>query len=136
MTVYLAAPWELQADVKRFAEALAGVGVGVTSRWIALDPALNTFTDEWANHCLTDIRRAVAFVIWNPEEWARVGTGGRHVELGVAITLRKPIFVIGARTNIFHHMRHVALVPMADAPVMAHAIRAALTDDTFMAETA
>lgn len=133
MTVYLAAPWELQADVKRFAEALQRVGIGMTSRW--LDRVDDELTDEWANHCLTDIRRADAFVIWNPQEWWCTGTGGRHVELGVAITLRKPIIVIGARTNIFHHLRHVALVPMSDPATMAGTILFSLTDDTFMTET-
>lgn len=120
MNVYLAAPWELQADVRALHEALLEAGFGSIARW--LDADSNTYTEEWANNCLEDIRRCDVLLIWNPAIWARVGTGGRHVEVGFALALEKPVIILGARTNIFHHLPGVVLVDITDPATMVDRI--------------
>lgn len=116
MKVYLAAPWELQADVKRLHEALVDAGFDSIARWLEADS--NTYTEAWAWACLEDVRRCDVFMLWNPRQWERTGTGGRHVETGVAIALDKPVIILGARTNIFHVLPGVMLVEISDAATM------------------
>jgi hypothetical protein len=108
--VYIAAPWELQQDAKAFGAALEQAGVTVTASWLGAES--EQLTDEWAWNCLRDIVTCDVLLAWNPEEWARIGTGGRHVEFGYALALFKTVIVVGARTNIFHHLQqidHVAI---------------------------
>lgn len=108
--VYIAAPWELQDQAKRLAAILREAGVQTTASW--LHAQSECLTDEWARNCLRDIRQCDVLVAWNPEDWARGGTGGRHFEAGFASALAKPLVVVGARTHIFHFLRtvdHVAI---------------------------
>lgn len=109
LRVYLAAPFELQAP----AAVLRGDldkrhGIGCTSRW--LDAKDRQETNGWARRCLSDVEAADVLVALNPESWGRAGTGGRHVELGYALALRKPVLVVGARTNLFHFLLDVTVV--------------------------
>jgi hypothetical protein len=112
MKVYIAAPWEEQPRGKLLAFALERAGLVVTSRW--LEASRETLTDEWATNCLHDVAGADVLVAYNPETWARTGTGGRHVELGFALALGKLVLVVGARTNIFHHLAGVECLPISD----------------------
>lgn len=123
MRVYLASPWELQADVKQLHDALVDAGIDSIARWLDADD--NTYTEAWAMRCLEDVRRCDVFMLWNPEAWGRIGTGGRHVELGYALALDKPVIVLGARTNIFHHLSYVLLVAIEEPATMVERIIAA-----------
>lgn len=115
--VYIAAPWELQADAKRLADLLAHAGVQTTASWLYAESEV--LTDGWARRCLRDITTCDLLLAWNPDEWARTGTGGRHVEAGYALALAKPVIVVGARTNIFHHLRQVDHVAI-DGDMLTH----------------
>ena len=44
------------------------------------------------------------------------GKGGRHTELGIALTSQKRIVLIGRRTQLSHSLREVACVP--DVPAL------------------
>lgn len=116
MNVYLAAPWELQHEVRALHEALVDAGIGSIARW--LDADSNTYTEEWALNCLEDVQRCDVLMLWNPLGWGRIGTGGRHTEVGLALALQKPVIVLGARTNIFHHLPGVELVAIEDPKTM------------------
>lgn len=108
--VYIAGRSEDQAAAKTLRERLAQHGIACTSTW------LNGFISDFrkaALICLTDIARADAVVIVNDEKVHRTGTGGRHVETGIAIATGKPVVVIGARENVFHHLDSVRCVPPA-----------------------
>lgn len=127
MNVYLAAPWELQGDVRALRDALVDAGIHSVARW--LDADSNTYTEEWASNCFWDIQRCDVLMLWNPESWGRIGTGGRHVEVGLALALEKPVILLGARTNIFHHLAGVVLVPIDDddaSTIVARIIQAGL----------
>lgn len=97
--VYIAAPFELQKVARAARTALGTAGIAVSSRW--LDVGADD-SDAVARLCLEDVAAADALVAINPREWARLGTGGRHVELGYALALGKRIVIVGARTNVFH----------------------------------
>ena len=64
-------------------------------------------------------RRADALVALNPPGWESKGTGGRHVELGSALTLGRPVILLGPRTNTFHHHSDVQMVDTATGVLTA-----------------
>lgn len=97
--VYIAAPYELRSVAKAARLVLEHAGVTVIARWL---DAQAQDSDGEARKDLEDIAEADVLVALNPPEWARLGSGGRHVELGFALGLRKRIVVVGARTNVFH----------------------------------
>lgn len=117
--VYIAAPSELQQVARNFRDTmqLSG-GIVVTSQWLNEDfskhdnpnlaPAFLALMD------LVDIERCDVFFLINPEEWARKGTGGRHVELGYAMHANKRIIIYGTRTNSFHNLPKIAQVENGD----------------------
>ena len=110
--VYIAAPFQLQDAAIALREFLEDGGIGCTSSWLE---APENIDDHWARRDLSDVARCDVFVAMNPEDWSSRGTGGRHVEFGYALALRKPVLILGTRTNIFHHLRDVACCAVEDA---------------------
>jgi nucleoside 2-deoxyribosyltransferase len=82
-------------------------GFECTARWI-LD-GLSGDTTETAEGDLADVARADVLVALNPATWKDRGTGGRHVELGYALALKKPVLLLGVRSNVFHYLDGVWL---------------------------
>jgi nucleoside 2-deoxyribosyltransferase len=103
--VYITAPYPLIATARLLADALRREAIVVTSRW--LDGEEGETSAESAAKDLADVAAADVLVAINPPAWANRGTGGRHVELGYAIALFKPILLLGPRTNIFHDLKTV-----------------------------
>lgn len=60
---------------------------------------------------LVDIERADIFVLYNPLRYQRMGTGGRHVEMGYALARDKRIIVIGEiEENVFQQLDEVTFL--------------------------
>jgi hypothetical protein len=108
LSVYFAGRLEDRRLVAGVRDRLVRFGIRSTARWLR---ELIARDDVAALACLADIAGADAFLLVNPEIVHGTGTGGRHVELGVALALGKPIVVLGGRENAFHHLRGVRLVP-------------------------
>ncbi len=106
-SVYIAAPYPERSAAIDLMQALSACNVLVTSRWLWEADAL---CDGDARKDLLDVAAADVLVAMNPQAWGEAGTGGRHVEFGYALALGKPIVLIGARTNIFHHLSDVCVV--------------------------
>jgi len=123
-SVYIAAPYPARREAIRLMEALNASGFEVTSSWLVADDEL---TDEFARKDLNDIDRADALVALNPESWANLGTGGRHVEFGYALAKGKPLVIVGARTNIFHQLSDVTVV--ANEPELILVLRGSPVTD-------
>lgn len=104
--VYIAAPWQLQSRGVAMKARLEGLGYRVTSRWLTAE---EVNSHESARQDLDDIEAADCLLALNPAEWSEKGTGGRHVEFGYALALRKPILVVGVRSNVFHYLSEVAI---------------------------
>lgn len=107
--IYLAARYARHPEMREYAAQLTALGHRVTSRWIygALD-AINSDPGidkaEYALQDLDDIRRSDLFVAFSEDSAAHGlpgNTGGRHVELGVAIAARTRIILVGPRENVF-----------------------------------
>ena len=111
---YVAARWETKDDADKLRDALAERGIGCTSRWLEEEPSLGDVPEEKkilvAGMDALDVRRAQALVLWNPPEKHRQGTGGCHVEVGMALALGIPVLVVGGGSNVFHWLPGVTRI--------------------------
>lgn len=112
--IYLAARFSRKRELQGYARRLADLGVNVTSRWLRDGAHEWTGTPDhliphvaqaaFAGEDLEDVATADAFVLFT-EEVNRHGTrGGRMVELGYALALKKNVAIIGPRENVFCHL--------------------------------
>jgi len=106
MRVYLCAAWQRQAALRTCRDRLVAAGVEVTSSWLDLTGPLPTTAEEGRAAALLDLGdldRADEVLAFT--ELPSIGylTGGRHVEVGYALALGKPIWLVGPPENVFHH---------------------------------
>jgi hypothetical protein len=118
MNLYLAGDYELRAELEALADTLEAAGHFITSRWVRESQPVSTdWVDRFieiqnqvehissedsariALHDLDDLSAAEAMVLVNGPSTR----GGKHVELGAALAMDMPVYLIGPRTNIFHH---------------------------------
>lgn len=111
---YLAAPFGHREQAKDAREKINTLGWECTSQWIdnhfqtdaELTPDL---ARREANSDISDVLEAEAFVFLN--------TGyseGKMFELGYAYAEDIPIYLIGERTHIFHHLKGVRRYPSVE----------------------
>lgn len=112
MKVYIAGRSEDQAKIAEIKAEFEASEIEVNAGWIQQkdlsidkDGLSEKRRKLWID--LTQIAEADIFVLFNPQDAHRTGTGGRHVETGYAIALGKPIFLIGSGENIFHFHENV-----------------------------
>lgn len=110
--VYIAAPFPLRAEAVKLMQFLEAAGHAVTSTWLRVQDMPDS--DAAARLDLADVRAADALVALNPPGWETKGTGGRHAELGAALTLGRPVVLLGVRSNTFHHHSDVEAVATRD----------------------
>lgn len=116
--IYISGPFELQANGRILREHLHSHGFDCTATW--LDERTGEQTErEMAERDVTDLLRSDAMVLMNPQDWSYKGTGGRHVEMGIALISALPVFIYGARSNVFHHFGNVKAVSSTVGPVVA-----------------
>ena len=122
---YLAARYSMNAEMRGVSDVLTALGHTVTSRWIHCHPdvvgdftssfdvyALNEHTEDCAplgQHDLDDIDAAQTLVSFSDKTGG--GKGGRHVEFGYALAMRKNLVVVGYRENVFHTLPQVVQYP-------------------------
>jgi nucleoside 2-deoxyribosyltransferase len=119
LKVYLAGMFFTKELRKAQAQELRDSGIEVTSRWIdetvphtvTMKDIPDKYHEETAQADLEDIDNAdilIAFVPTDSEltqvSVATAARGGRHVEMGYALGSNKPIFVVGPKENVFHHL--------------------------------
>lgn len=105
MNIYVAA--HRQDQGVRLAEQIFHAGFDVCSTWVnARDYGLGKLPEDErdgllrssaAQACVSEIRQCDLLVLLSGG-----GFGGRHVEMGVALALGKPVHLIGPRENVFH----------------------------------
>lgn len=107
--LYIAAKYSRKQECRILAHALVARGVGTTSRWHDLE--VNESEQDsvqlqgYAERDLADIRAADGLVMLNHDE----ESVGRHIELGYALGLGKPVMVVGNTESVFHHLKEVKL---------------------------
>ena len=122
--IYIAGPFRFRAQLAALRDTLcAGFGpqLEVTAGWLA-DPddqqspviMRPDFAERAKAMAARDMRQtssAHAVVSFNPPGWEDKGSGGRHVETGIALTLGKPVFLLGVPSNVFHRAAGVLVCP-------------------------
>lgn len=119
---YMASRFEDKDEAHLTRDAVAeATGATCTARWIDAEESDNSpeARKRYAEECTEDVLRADAVVLLNPASAHRTGTGGRHVETGIAVATGKPVFVYGAAESIFHHLRGIQVFADLDALVAA-----------------
>lgn len=118
MKVYIAASNRELA--RGWAKHLEAEGYTITSRWL--------YDGQWkppdyddAGRCRgalddhEDVKDCDVLILQEGDY--RTCHGGKYVEMGIALALDKPCFVIGERGNIFHWHSMVKMVPNFDVLV-------------------
>jgi nucleoside 2-deoxyribosyltransferase len=116
--IYLAAPWVEREAARAARTQLQDDGYTVTSRWLDVDeaghqkdnPDDEPFYSAQAVNDLQDVARADVVVVLNLKT-----SEGKAVETGLAIAWTKPVIIIGEKSNIFHYLPGLPIVPTVGA---------------------
>jgi len=101
-TLYLAARFERQDEMRVYRDRLELAGHVVTSRWLdEPGPAVPEYPAEAAQMCLEDIARSRWFVIFTDRE---MGRGGKDFETAWALTQCLGVRIVGPRVHVFHFL--------------------------------
>lgn len=126
---YLAARYSRREELCAYRSTLAAHGAVVTSRWLngnhqiddrgvpigdsgatlveadpgtaEADARAAELRAHFASEDLRDVECADVVVAFTEEPRVAASRGGRHVELGLALALRKQVVVVGPRENVF-----------------------------------
>ena len=109
-TVYLAGRFSHRAWLQQRADELAALGyIDVTSTWLSGGTTVHDFVNLEAHW--DDARRVAAedfldvmsadLVILFTDDSEVPSRGGRMVEFGIALALRKDVWIVGPRENVF-----------------------------------
>jgi hypothetical protein len=114
-TVYFAARHARRPELNHYRGELEALGLEVTSRWLTVasrQPGDALSEEGWRKLAVIDQEDLLAAdtVVCFSEEAGAGGSGGRHVELGMALALGKHVVVVGRREHIFHHLPEVTVV--------------------------
>ncbi len=104
MLIYLAARFSRRHELQGVRCDLARAGHQVTSRWIdqRQDATDTAEAAAVARRDIADIEIADTLIAFSETPRSGVSTrGGRHIETGIAIALRKRVIVVGPRENVF-----------------------------------
>lgn len=122
--VALSAMWSRQAEMREVAAWLISLGYSVVSSWIQVDNDDNTFAveaPEWASSDLLDVLACDVLVAFAEKPGTfGAGRGGRHVELGAALSTGKAVVLVGRPEHVFH--RHTRVVRVDNKREMATAL--------------
>jgi len=119
ISVYLAGPSEMQSEIREFRDYLYSKWshmFKVTAKWLDQELDLEFLTGEIIDKQINDIYNAIQessiFVIFELPQWHGRGTGGRHVELGLALSSKfTKIIVVGIINNVFHLAPRIKRIP-------------------------
>lgn len=136
MRIYLAAKYSRRAELIGYARRLAKIGHEVKARWLSEDHDLPPGGDpatglRFAEDDIEDCSLADCVISFTEEPGnPRAGRnrGGRHVEFGIALSLRRfsgfegdgpRLIVVGWRENVFHYAPEVEYFKSFDAALKA-----------------
>ena len=111
MNIYVAAPWAHRSTAKTTAQQLRDADYKITSRWHDIWALEDDSTDplileQEAEMDLSDVEDADIVLVLNIEK-----SEGKAVEQGFALGLGIPVLVVGKRTNVFHYLPEVTIMP-------------------------
>lgn len=106
--IYIAGRWHMKEDLRKCRRDLEKLGCEVTSRW--LDTRDIHYTEkllaQHAENDVNDIVRADSLVAVFHE--GVTGYQGTFFEIGLAVGLGMPVYIVGSTTCIFRHLDSVS----------------------------
>ena len=103
MKIYLAGRYARRLELLEYAKTLSYLGHQYTSKWLDGDEEGKT-QQEVAKMDFEHVREAdMVLVFTDPYDSLQKG-GGRHTELGIGYALRKHVWIVGEREQVFHHL--------------------------------
>ena len=104
--LYLAGAWLERERLRLMRSLICAAGFGVRASWLdaasveSFDPApaAEHFYAEQAETCLYEIRESRAVVVFESETISE----GAAIEMGYALALPKPVFLVGRARSVFH----------------------------------
>lgn len=118
-SVYLANNFGAQSEMRELRERLKQYGIKVTSTWIDIQPddPIRENKLKCCNNDLHDLFWADALIYFAEPYQGNPGLG-KHVELGYALGLDKPIYIVrgpNQRDSVFYHSAIVRQFDNLDA---------------------
>jgi hypothetical protein len=115
MKAYLASRYSQREVLKAYREDLRRIGVEVTSRWLDTDWPFErgssaTPPEHREKYAVIDMEDIIAADMVISFSANGKGRGGRHVEFGVGLALKKMMILVGDPEHIFHHHPSVVCV--------------------------
>ena len=130
MNIYLAARYSRRQELCQYRNALEALGHLVTSRWLngshqissagvpidetgealieaGSSPDADKLRREFVEEDLSDVSNAEVMISFTEIPRSNHSRGGRHVEFGLAVAMKKVVFVVGYRENLFHYLPEV-----------------------------
>ena len=105
MKIYIASFYDTRDRLRPICGLLEEMGHQVTSRWIFLQENDKTVNEEdlasYAQRDIDDIVIADMIICDTIDETPR---GGREVELGYAMAIKKKAVTVGPKRNVFHRL--------------------------------
>lgn len=106
MLYYLAARYSRREELNGYAALLRAAGHRVYARWLCGGHQKGDRA-AYAHEDIVDLDAAGTVVCFTEEPRSGHSRGGRHVEFGLALALRKRIVCIGPRENVFYYLPQV-----------------------------
>lgn len=103
MRFYLASSYARRAELQEYRSMLHDRSHIVTSRWLCADQADRSpaARERYADEDLADVAAADVLILWTNSRDTPSLRNGRMVECGYAMGLGKPVWIVGARENLF-----------------------------------
>jgi nucleoside 2-deoxyribosyltransferase len=110
MRLYIAAPWTHKPDAAAAATRAIARGHSITKPWwLHRETRDEEELMQQAVEDINGVQDADAFILLNLEK-----SEGKAVETGLALAAGIRIIVVGAPSNLFHHLPHVQFAPDMD----------------------
>lgn len=115
MKVYIAAPWSARATVVTCLDELAAIGYEPACTWPSSELRAAGTEDSAivAATALEEVRSCDILVLLTRSalDTEHGTSGGRHVEVGIALARRRRVLVVGEPENAFHWLDQVDRAP-------------------------
>ena len=109
--VYLAARYDRLHEMQGYRDLLEGAGYNVVARWVNGEHEMQEgkphLHHHFAKEDVEDVLRSDWVINFGESPDSTTRRGGRHVEFGIAVGLKKRLILIGHRENVFHHLPQV-----------------------------
>ena len=132
--IYLAARYSRRIEICRYRNMLETHGFKAHCEWLLGNHQWNPIAaqaetakdtvpieaGEFAQDDLRDLSAADTLIAFTDPPRSKASRGGRHVEFGYALAMRKRIIIVGPRENVFYWLPQVERFDTFDQNLIAH----------------